>query len=60
MKNLRFTATHIAKPIAKELIFPIAKTVQQKRTKIKNNLQSLRKKGIIMINGKIWKMSKNG
>ena len=35
-------------------------SVEQKRTKIKNNLQTLRKKGIIEINGKIWKMSKNG
>lgn len=32
----------------------------QKQTKIKNNLQYLRKKGIIDVNGKIWKMSKNG
>ena len=35
-------------------------SIEQKRTKIKNNLQALRKKGIIEINGKIWKMSKNG
>ncbi len=35
-------------------------SVEQKRTKIKNNLQNLRKKGLIEINGKIWKMSKNG
>lgn len=32
----------------------------QKQTKIKNNLQYLRKKGIIDVNGKVWKMSKNG
>lgn len=35
-------------------------SIEQKRTKIKNNLQYLRKKGIIDVNGKIWKMSKNG
>lgn len=35
-------------------------SIEQKRTKIKNNLQNLRKKGVIEINGKIWKMSKNG
>lgn len=34
-------------------------SVEQKRTKIKNNLQYLRKQGIIKINGKIWEMSKN-
>ncbi len=35
-------------------------SIEQKRTKIKNNLQHLRKKGVIEIKGKIWKMSKNG
>jgi ATP-dependent DNA helicase RecG len=30
----------------------------QKRNKIKNNLQTLRKQGKIDIKGKIWKMSK--
>ena len=30
----------------------------QKINKIKNNLQSLRNKGIIEVEGKIWKMSK--
>ncbi|MDY0278190.1 MAG: putative DNA binding domain-containing protein [Acholeplasma sp.] len=35
-------------------------SIEQKRTKIKNNLQSLRKKGAIVINGKTWRMSKNG
>jgi len=34
-------------------------SIEQKRIKIKNNLQNLRKKGIIEICGKIWKMSKN-
>ncbi|MDP2303830.1 MAG: putative DNA binding domain-containing protein [Ignavibacteria bacterium] len=32
--------------------------IQQKKNKIKNNLQSLRKQGLINIKGKIWKMSK--
>jgi len=32
--------------------------IQQKRNKIKNNLQSLRKAGRVDIEGKIWKMSK--
>jgi len=31
---------------------------KQKRNKIKNNLQLLRKQGIIVVCGKIWKMSK--
>lgn len=35
-------------------------SMAQKQTKIKNNLQNLRKKGIIEVHGKIWKMSKNG
>ncbi len=35
-------------------------SVEQKRTKVKNNLQYLRKKGVIRINGKIWEMSKKG
>ncbi|GBE16375.1 divergent AAA domain protein [bacterium BMS3Abin15] len=33
-------------------------STEQKRTKIKNNLQYLRKHGIIEVSGKIWKMSK--
>ena len=33
-------------------------TIEQKRTKIKNNLQYLRKQGVITIKGKLWKMSK--
>jgi len=32
--------------------------IQQKRNKIKNNLQSLRQQGDIEVNGKIWRMSK--
>lgn len=32
--------------------------IHQKKNKIKNNLQSLRKQGLIEIKGKIWKMSK--
>ena len=32
--------------------------ISQKRNKIKNNLQNLRKQGLIGIKGKIWKMSK--
>lgn len=32
--------------------------IQQKKNKIKNNLQSLRKEGLVDIEGKIWKMSK--
>ena len=32
--------------------------VQQKKNKIKNNLQALRKEGRIDIEGKVWKMSK--
>jgi ATP-dependent DNA helicase RecG len=32
--------------------------IQQKKNKIKNNLQSLRKQGLTEIKGKIWKMSK--
>ena len=39
---------------------PEVLTTKQKRTKIKNNLQHLRRKGIIEITGKIWKMSKKG
>ncbi len=35
-------------------------TNTQKQTKIKNNLQYLRKKRIIEVQGKIWKMSKKG
>ncbi len=31
---------------------------QQRKNKIRNNLQSLRKGGVIYIEGKIWKMSK--
>jgi len=34
-------------------------TIEQKRTKIKNNLQYLRKQGVITIKGKLWEMSKN-
>jgi ATP-dependent DNA helicase RecG len=34
-------------------------SMAQKQTKIKNNLQYLRKKGVIEVSGKIWKMSKN-
>jgi ATP-dependent DNA helicase RecG len=33
--------------------------IQQKKNKIKNNLQNLKKQGIIVVNGKIWKMSKS-
>ena len=33
--------------------------ISQKKTKIKNNLQTLRKQGVISIKGKIWKMSKS-
>lgn len=33
--------------------------VQQKKNKIKNNLQVLKKNGIIINDGKIWKMSKS-
>lgn len=32
---------------------------KQKKNKIKNNLQMLKKNGVIDINGKIWKMSKS-
>ena len=32
--------------------------IQQKKNKIKNNLQSLKKAQIIVNEGKIWKMSK--
>jgi ATP-dependent DNA helicase RecG len=32
--------------------------IQQKKNKIKNNLQNLRKQGLTEIKGKIWKMSK--
>jgi len=32
--------------------------IEQKRNKIKNNLQLLRKQGTIIVEGKIWKMSK--
>lgn len=32
--------------------------IQQKKNKIKNNLQSLRKQGNIEVNGKLWRMSK--
>jgi len=32
--------------------------ISQKKNKIKNNLQSLRKQGIIEPQGKFWKMSK--
>ncbi len=35
-------------------------SLAQKQTKIKNNLQYLRKKGVVVVNGKIWTMSKNG
>lgn len=35
-------------------------SIAQKQTKIKNNLQYLRRKGIIEVDGKVWKMSKNG
>ena len=35
-------------------------SVAQKQTKIKNNLQYLRKRGMIEVDGKVWKMSKNG
>jgi len=39
---------------------PDVLTIKQKQTKIKNNLQYLRREGIIEISGKIWKMSKSG
>lgn len=39
---------------------PDVLSIEQKRTKIKNNLQYLRKKGIIEVKGKLWRMSKNG
>jgi ATP-dependent DNA helicase RecG len=32
--------------------------IQQKRDKVKNNLQTLKKQGLIQPEGKIWKMSK--
>lgn len=32
--------------------------IQQKKNKIKNNLQLLRKQGYITVKGKIWRMSK--
>ena len=32
--------------------------IQQKKNKIKNNLQLLRKQGIIEVKGKIWRTSK--
>lgn len=32
--------------------------IKKKQNKIKNNLQSLRKQGIIKVNGKMWVMSK--
>jgi len=32
--------------------------IQQKKNKIKNNLQLLRKQGVIEVKGKIWRMSK--
>lgn len=31
--------------------------VIQKRDKIKNNLQAMRRKGLIEVEGKIWKLS---
>ncbi len=34
-------------------------SIEQKRTKVKNNLQYLRKNGVIEVHGKIWKMSNN-
>lgn len=39
---------------------PDVLSIEQKRTKIKNNLQYLRKKGTIEVKGKLWRMSKNG
>lgn len=37
---------------------PDVLSIEQKRTKIKNNLQYLRRKGLIEINGKTWRISK--
>lgn len=37
--------------------YPDVLDIDQKKNKIKNNLQSLRKQGKIDIKGKIWKMS---
>jgi ATP-dependent DNA helicase RecG len=32
--------------------------IQQKKNKVKNNLQTLKKQGLIAPEGKLWKMSK--
>lgn len=32
--------------------------IEQKKNKVKNNLQTLRKQGEIVPDGKVWKMSK--
>ncbi len=54
----------IAKKVDFEAILmnklPEILSIAQKQTKIRNNLQYLRKKGIIEVSGKIWRMSKNG
>ena len=38
---------------------PDVLNLEQKKNKVKNNLQTLRKNGVIRIVGKIWEMSKN-
>ena len=60
LSHLVLSSSAVREDFEKVLLdkLPDVLDIQQKKNKIKNNLQLLRKQGNVEVNGKVWRMSK--